>query len=660
MGILREDSIKKVTDSLVDQLMNLAECIILVDHSTGKYEMIKSNDFFVHIIKEKGTSEELFKVLYLSSRDKNKNSVSEYEEFVELSVFEKNEYRADFYFENNGKKYLSTMYQVRMSPTEVALFFGKRDEHSLSKDLEVEKADTIQESYLYSMIVDLAEDNCINPNTTEVSSDRQDYMNIQYSQWRLKICNMFKEQDKTLFLRASAPENVINTLEDKAKFHLDIQMMNMQGTFIWVRLGFARMKNFSRENPRFLYTVEDISEDMDQLLKQEGLTKAVEEQNQNLQKAEQERTLLFASMSHEIRTPINAIMGMNEIILRDTKDDNIKSYAQDIKDASRLLLNLVNDILDFSKIEAGRMEIIPTEYRLEEMLRSICNLMKGKMEAKYLDFELNIGENVPSVLYGDEIRISQILINIMTNAIKYTDNGKVSLSVEYTQDGDGNDAIRYCVEDTGIGIKEEDIKKLFGSYERFDLERNRRVEGTGLGMGIVNGLLSAMNSHLEVASVYGKGSIFSFTLAQKVIDYTPIKTGLKDNSLKNKEEKIFYEKKALLVDDVLINLKVGELILKRFIKHVDVAHSGKEALHMIADKDYDIVAIDFMMPEMDGEEVMKSIKAMGGKYESIPIVVLTGDYSVTARDEYMSMGFTDYLEKPLMPEELAAVLKKIW
>ena len=660
MGILREDSIKKVTDSLVDQLMNLAECIILVDHSTEKYEMIKSNDFFVSIIKEKGTSEELFKVLYLSSRDKNKSSVSEYEEFVELSVFEKNEYRADFYFENDGKKYLSTMYQVRISPTEVALFFGKRDEHSLSKDLEVEKADTIQESYLYSMIVDLAEDNCINPNTTEVSSDRQDYMNIQYSQWRLKICNMFKEQDKTLFLRASAPENVINTLEDKAKFHLDIQMMNIQGTFIWVRLGFARMKNFSRENPRFLYTVEDISEDMDQLLKQEGLTKAVEEQNQNLQKAEQERTLLFASMSHEIRTPINAIMGMNEIILRDTKDDNIKSYAQDIKDASRLLLNLVNDILDFSKIEAGRMEIIPTEYRLEEMLRSICNLMKGKMEAKYLDFELNIGENVPSVLYGDEIRISQILINIMTNAIKYTDNGKVSLSVEYTQDGDGNDAIRYCVEDTGIGIKEEDIKKLFGSYERFDLERNRRVEGTGLGMGIVNGLLSAMNSHLEVSSVYGKGSIFSFTLAQKVIDYTPINTGLKDNSLKNKEEKIFYEKRALLVDDVLINLKVGELILKRFIKHVDVAHSGKEALHMIADKDYDIVAIDFMMPEMDGEEVMKSIKAMGGKYESIPIVVLTGDYSVTARDEYMSMGFTDYLEKPLMPEELAAVLKKIW
>ena len=660
MGILREDSIKKVTDSLVDQLMNLAECIILVDHSTGKYEMIKSNDFFVSIIKEKGTSEELFRVLYLSCRDKNKSFVSEYEEFVELSVFEKNEYRADFYFENDGKKYLSTMYQVRMSPTEVALLFGKRDEHSLSKDLEVEKADTIQESYLYSMIVDLAEDNCINPNTTEVSSDRQDYMNIQYSQWRLKICNMFKEQDKTLFLRASAPENVINTLEDKAKFHLDIQMMNMQGTFIWVRLSFARMKNFSRENPRFLYTVEDISEDMDQLLKQEGLTKAVEEQNQNLQKAEQERTLLFASMSHEIRTPINAIMGMNEIILRDSKDDNIKSYAQDIKDASRLLLNLVNDILDFSKIEAGRMEIIPTEYRLEEMLRSICNLVKGKIEAKYLDFELNIGENVPSVLYGDEIRISQILINIMTNAVKYTDNGKVSLSVEYTQDGDGNDAIRYCVEDTGIGIKEEDIKKLFGSYERFDLERNRRVEGTGLGMGIVNGLLSAMNSHLEVSSVYGKGSIFSFTLAQKVIDYTPIKTGLKDNSLKNKEEKIFYEKKALLVDDVLINLKVGELILKRFIKHVDVAHSGKEALHMIADKDYDIVAIDFMMPEMDGEEVMKSIKAMGGKYESIPIVVLTGDYSVTARDEYMSMGFTDYLEKPLMPEELAAVLKKIW
>ena len=660
MGILREDSIKKVTDSLVDQLMNLAECIILVDHSTGKYEMIKSNDFFLSIIKEKGTSEELFKVLYLSSRDKNKSFVSEYEEFVELSVFEKNEYRADFNFENDGKKYLSTMYQVRISPTEVALLLGKRDEHSLSKNLEVEKADTIQESYLYSMIVDLAEDNCINPNTTEVSSDRQDYMNIQYSQWRLKICNMFKEQDKTLFLRASAPENVINTLEDKAKFHLDIQMMNMQGTFIWVRLSFARMKNFSRENPRFLYTVEDISEDMDQLLKQEGLTKAVEEQNQNLQKAEQERTLLFASMSHEIRTPINAIMGMNEIILRDTKDDNIKSYAQDIKDASRLLLNLVNDILDFSKIEAGRMEIIPTEYRLEEMLRSICNLVKGKMEAKYLDFELNIGENVPSVLYGDEIRISQILINIMTNAIKYTDNGKVSLSVEYTQDGDGNDAIRYCVEDTGIGIKEEDIKKLFGSYERFDLERNRRVEGTGLGMGIVNGLLSAMNSHLEVSSVYGKGSIFSFTLAQKVIDYTPINTGLKDNSLKNKEEKIFYEKRALLVDDVLINLKVGELILKRFIKHVDVAHSGKEALHMIADKDYDIVAIDLMMPEMDGEEVMKSIKAMGGKYESIPIVVLTGDYSVTARDEYMSMGFTDYLEKPLMPEELAAVLKKIW
>ena len=306
-------------------------------------------------------------------------------------------------------------------------------------------------------------------------------------------------------------------------------MMNVQGDYIWSRLCFARMKNFSRENPRFLYTVYDISEDMNQLLRQEGITKAVEEQNEILQHLDQKKTQFFANMSHEFRAPINAIMGMSEVILCNSKEGNIREYAGDIKNASKMLLHLVNDILDLSKIQAGKMEIVPVEYETEDLVRNVGNVIRLMVQDKSLAYEVNIAKDVPKRLFGDEIRIAQVLTNLLTNAVKYTDQGKVTLTLNAVKDLKGMDAIEYIVEDTGCGIKPEDMDKLFDSYERVNLERNRRVEGTGLGMGIVTGLLEAMNSKLNVESQYGKGSRFSFVLAQNYVNTSPVPQNISSN-----------------------------------------------------------------------------------------------------------------------------------
>ena len=502
------------------------------------------------------------------------------------------------------------------------------------------------------MIVDLSDDSCINPNTTEVMSDRQDFMDIKYSDWRLMISNMFKEQDRILFLRASSPENIINTLETRSRFNIDLQMMNVQGDYIWSRLCFARMKNFSRENPRFLYTVYDISEDMNQLLRQEGITKAVEEQNEILQHLDQKKTQFFANMSHEFRAPINAIMGMSEVILCNSKEGNIREYAGDIKNASKMLLHLVNDVLDLSKIQAGKMEIVPVEYETEDLVRNVGNVIRLMVQDKSLAYEVNIAKDVPKRLFGDEIRITQVLTNLLTNAVKYTDQGKVTLTLNAVKDLKGMDAIEYIVEDTGCGIKPEDMDKLFDSYERVNLERNRRVEGTGLGMGIVTGLLEAMNSKLNVESQYGKGSHFSFVLAQNYVNTSPVPQNISSN-----KELELGDKLILVVDDVPLNLKVVEVLLKPFGANVELVNNGKDALEMMKQKKYDLILLDHMMPGMDGVETLKQAREISDYYKDAAIIAMTGNASVTARDEYLCMGFADYLEKPILPDKMKEILR---
>lgn len=648
----REEKIKEVSDCLIQNLIKEKKCLILVNNRTKQYECLESDEVFKTIIDESGSIDGLYNTLFLNNKNNGMEDKAGYKQFENLSVFQRDQYRANLSFVVNDKERMYELMQSRISDDEMAIIITEQSYLFDHSTIEKEKAYTIQEAYLFSMIVDLSDDSCINPNTTEVMSDRQDFMDIKYSDWRLMISNMFKEQDRILFLRASSPENIINTLETKSRFNIDLQMMNVQGDYIWSRLCFARMKNFSRENPRFLYTVYDISEDMNQLLRQEGITKAVEEQNEILQHLDQKKTQFFANMSHEFRAPINAIMGMSEVILCNSKEDNIREYAGDIKNASKMLLHLVNDILDLSKIQAGKMEIVPVEYETEDLVRNVGNVIRLMVQDKSLAYEVNIAKDVPKRLFGDEIRITQVLTNLLTNAVKYTDQGKVTLTLNAVKDLKGMDAIEYIVEDTGCGIKPEDMDKLFDSYERVNLERNRRVEGTGLGMGIVTGLLEAMNSKLNVESQYGKGSRFSFVLAQNYVNTSPVPQNISSN-----KELELGDKLILVVDDVPLNLKVVEVLLKPFGANVELVNNGKDALEMMKQKKYDLILLDHMMPGMDGVETLKQAREISDYYKDAAIIAMTGNASVTARDEYLCMGFTDYLEKPILQDKMKEILR---
>lgn len=641
-----------MSDCLIQNLIKEKKCLILVNNRTKQYECLESDEVFKTIIDESGSIDGLYNTLFLNNKNNGMEDKAGYKQFENLSVFQRDQYRANLSFVVNDKDRMYELMQSRISDDEMAIFITEQSYLFDHSTIEKEKAYTIQEAYLFSMIVDLSDDSCINPNTTEVMSDRQDFMDIKYSDWRLMISNMFKEQDRILFLRASSPENIINTLETRSRFNIDLQMMNIQGDYIWSRLCFARMKNFSRENPRFLYTVYDISEDMNQLLRQEGITKAVEEQNEILQHLDQKKTQFFANMSHEFRAPINAIMGMSEVILCNSKEDNIREYAGDIKNASKMLLHLVNDILDLSKIQAGKMEIVPVEYETEDLVRNVGNVIRLMVQDKSLAYEVNIAKDVPKRLFGDEIRIAQVLTNLLTNAVKYTDQGKVTLTLNAVKDLKGMDAIEYIVEDTGCGIKPEDMDKLFDSYERVNLERNRRVEGTGLGMGIVTGLLEAMNSKLNVESQYGKGSRFSFVLAQNYVNTSPVPQNISSN-----KELELGDKLILVVDDVPLNLKVVEVLLKPFGANVELVNNGKDALEMMKQKKYDLILLDHMMPGMDGVETLKQAREISDYYKDAAIIAMTGNASVTARDEYLCMGFTDYLEKPILQDKMKEILR---
>ena len=648
----REQKIKEVSECLIQNLITEKKCLILVNNRTKQYECLESDEVFKTILADSGSIDELYKTLFLNNKNNGKEDKAGYRQFEDLSVFQRDQYRVSLSFVVDNKDHTYELVQSRINDDEMAIFIMEQSYFFDHNTIEKEKADTMQEAYLFSMIVNLSDDSCINPNTTEVRSDRQDFMDIKYSDWRLMISNMFKEQDRILFLRASSPENIINTLETKPRFNIDLQMMNIQGEYIWSRLNFARMKNFSRENPRFLYTVYDISEDMNQLLRQEGITKAVEEQNEILQRLDQKKTLFFANMSHEFRAPINAIMGMSEVILCNSKEANICEYAGDIKNASKTLLYLVNDVLDLSKIQAGKMEIVPVEYETEDLIRNVGNVIRLMVQDKSLTYEVHIAKDVPKRLFGDEVRIVQVLTNLLTNAVKYTDQGKVTLTLNAVKDLKGMDAIEYIVEDSGCGIKPEDMDKLFDSYGRVNLERNRRVEGTGLGMGIVTGLLEAMNSKLNVESQYGKGSRFSFVLAQNYVNSSPVP----QNISKAKELELG-DKLILVVDDAQINLKVVAVLLKPFGVNVELVDNGKDALEMMKQKKYDLILLDHMMPGMNGVETLKQAREISDYYKNAAIIALTGNASVTARDEYLCMGFTDYLEKPILPDKMKEILR---
>ncbi|MBR4708453.1 MAG: response regulator [Pseudobutyrivibrio sp.] len=398
----------------------------------------------------------------------------------------------------------------------------------------------------------------------------------------------------------------------------------------------------------------------DDLLEKTLQAKRAEKQAQTATEA---KSNFLANMSHEIRTPINTIMGMDEMILRETSEKVVEEYALDIKTASQNLLSLINDILDITKIESGKMGIVKGEYQFMSLMHDVLNNITLRAKEKGLEVRLNIDGTIPATMLGDDIRIKQVLTNIITNAVKYTPSGYIEISAKATKNYGGYVDITYAVKDTGIGIKPEDIKRMFESFERLEVSRNRNIEGAGLGMTITQNLLKMMGSQLDVNSVYGEGSVFSFTISQEIVDAEPI--GDFEQKLKqltsNYEYSTSFEApkaKFLIVDDNAMNRKVFVSLLKDAKVNIAEADSGSQCLEMIRKEHYDMIFLDHMMPGMDGIETFRAMTGLdGNKCLGTPVIALTANAIAGAKERYLTIGFHGFLSKPIVPAQLEKMIR---
>lgn len=387
----------------------------------------------------------------------------------------------------------------------------------------------------------------------------------------------------------------------------------------------------------------------------------MERMRQEAQLASVAKGKFLANMSHEIRTPINAVLGMNAMILRESTEPAIREYALDIQNAGQSLLSLINDILDLSKAESGKLEILPQEYDLGTLIHDVMNMISTKAADKGLDVHLSVDDTIPARLWGDDVRIRQILVNLMNNAVKYTEQGGVTLTVSGDVNGD-TAILNFEVQDTGIGIKQEDIAKLFAEFERIEEERNRNIEGTGLGMSITTQLLEQMGSKLQVESIYGKGSVFSFSLQQKIVDNEPV--GNLDERIARHAEEYSYQVSftapdalILVVDDNALNRRVFKNLVKATKVMVEEAGGGIECLEMARQKHYDMIFLDHMMPDLDGIETLHHMKAEEeNPCHDTPVVALTANALAGAKERYLTEGFFDFLSKPILPDKLEKML----
>ena len=368
--------------------------------------------------------------------------------------------------------------------------------------------------------------------------------------------------------------------------------------------------------------------------------------------ANRAKSEFLANMSHEIRTPINAVLGMNEMILREGKDPAVARYARNIRSAGKTLLDLINDVLDLSKIESGKIEIVESDYRLSDLLRNAVNMAKPRAEGKGLSFGFAVDGTLPDALFGDMTRVQQIVVNLLTNAAKYTEKGSVRFSVSGEKDEDaGTVALRFVVEDTGIGIRDEDKEKLFKQFERLDSVRNRSVEGTGLGLAITKRLANLMGGDVVFESTYGVGSVFTATLPQKIDGGEAIgdfAARLSEASDEPAYRTAFVapEARLLVADDNEMNLMVVEGLLKKTKVQIDAVTDGQAVLDRLAESRYDAVLLDHRMPGMDGVETLHAAKKLPNA-EGTPFLILTADAVVGMREQFLGEGFDDYLAKPL-------------
>ena len=396
-------------------------------------------------------------------------------------------------------------------------------------------------------------------------------------------------------------------------------------------------------------------------------------EKENAESASKAKSIFLANMSHEIRTPINGILGMDSMLLKECKDETLRDYALNIQSAGQTLLSLINDILDISKIESGKMEILPVTYSVFTVLNDCYNMVAVRAKDKNLELVMDISPEIPTALFGDEVRIRQVVNNLLSNAVKYTNEGSVTLSVRAEKVdvdpmlGDNTSRVELFIQvkDTGIGIREKDREKLFADFVRLDEKRNRNIEGTGLGLNLTKQLLDMMGGSVQVESTYGKGSVFTVRLLQQVSDENPLgdfeKLYKEHVNVVDAVRERFEapEARVLVVDDMQMNLKVFVGLLKSTKIQIDTAINGAEALELVQKQRYDVIFLDHMMPVMDGIEAFRRMKKLvSNPNVNTPVVMLTANAVAEARNGYMDEGFSDYLAKPIREEVLLSCLRK--
>ncbi|MBR6159832.1 MAG: response regulator [Lachnospiraceae bacterium] len=447
------------------------------------------------------------------------------------------------------------------------------------------------------------------------------------------------------------------------------EIMDTSMAFVFVTVIFGLI--FKYQTNSYEKQAETLKKNDEDLRK---LNEELEEANARLENASAAKSNFLANMSHEIRTPINAVLGMDEMILRECTDKQILEYANDIDSAGHQLLSLVNDILDFSKIESGKMELHPVEYELFSVMNDCYNMIFMRAKRKDLQFIIENDPDVPAFLYGDEVRIRQIIMNLLTNAVKYTKDGSVRLMVTFRHIDDENITLVISVKDTGIGISEEDQKYLFDSFKRIDEKSNRNIEGTGLGLSITRKFTEMMGGSISVESVLYEGSTFTVEIPQRVADeskmgrFSEKLNRRNEHSDKKDDEASAGDRKEkfkaphariLVVDDVRMNLNVVRLLLKNTEAQIDLAASGEECLKYTLLKHYDLILMDHMMPLMDGIEALHKIREQAdGLNSDTPVVALTANALVGAQEMYLEEGFASYLSKPVKSMDLEECLLK--
>lgn len=384
------------------------------------------------------------------------------------------------------------------------------------------------------------------------------------------------------------------------------------------------------------------------------MVKELEVAKNEAEKANHAKSEFLSSMSHELRTPLNAIVCFSELLeSKEGLDSESKDFAKDIVSASHNLLDLVNGVLDISKIEAGKMELINKEYNSQELFNSLSTMVIPRIGDKPIDFKTVIASDIPPVLKGDTGKLKQIILNLLTNAVKYTDKGFIKYRVECINDFKNNQTkLIITVTDTGRGIKKEDIDRLFKKFERLEEDRNTSIEGTGLGLAITEGLAELMGGKITVISDYGKGSTFKFVVIQEIVN---VEVKEESSNITSSDYNTFEGKKALIVDDSKLNLKVAENVLKNFLVTTESVTSGLECLSCVNSKKYDIIFMDIMMPNMNGVEVLKKLRE---ENINTPVIALTADAIEGQEEKYMSEGFDGYISKPINKEKLSYVLNK--